>query len=615
MEYNIGGKIFLKQGGKYVPKFTDGGTEMKANAYSGLYKDPNAPAYTPPKDNTTDPKPPKKDWSMWADIGATALNSLARTPNPGTSARALAMGKSYTQGKGIETAGAGAMGIAAMADPTGTLKAVDSVMKVGRALGNVIDPGDEYGVSKSNAAKVTSSFLDPLGRLQQSFNIGKKKGWGEGIKDFYTMGVSGNNLMKNDVRRMENRDELDDMRMRQGMNKGTYRNDSVYAKDGAHIKPFNFTGEPNVEIEAGEIVLGDPRRIGMRGDTSTSLESKYGAMFHGDKHGTDSDGDGLEGIPLTSGEAYVASEHLGLNGKKSGPGNKSVASEMKPYLKYLHGGETNPTDPYKNNPVGIAETNRQLGLLKNEAEKGKFLEGMQKELRNKDRNVKDVLSYISQNAPMEDLDSDEQAQVSELTNQLSNNQNQQPMYYNQPQQPMYRHGGHYFQQGGMAQPEADPSADRMTELVQETPSMDPTQGGATQLSPEAQQMLQQLPPDVQQQIMSLPPDQQEAAIMEAMQAQGQAPQGGAPQEGMPADPNAAPMDPAAMGMDPAAMAGGEAPVDPAMAEMGMEGGQPVMKCGGRMYRNGDYIRMKMGGNVRAGRLNSMNAMTGAFNLH
>jgi hypothetical protein len=586
MEYNINGKIFLKKGGRYVPKMVDGGNEMKNTYYANTYGNlnPNKPAE--PSDYDVNPDKPKRDWSMIADLGAVGLNSLARKPNPGTSARANAMSQDYTRGRGIESAGAGLMGIAAMADPTGTSKIVDSAMKVGRAAKNVINPGDEYGVSRNNIAEVAGNMLDPLGRMQQSFNIGKKNGIMAGIKDWATFGISGNKMMKDDVQKMENKDENEDMRMRQGMNQGTYRNDSVYAKMGAKIKPYNTNKEPNVEIEDGEVVLGNPTKIGIIGDARTSLESKYGAMFHGDKHGVDSDKDGLEGIPLTSGEAYVASEHLGLNGKKSGPGNKSVANEMKPYLKFLNGGETNPMDPYKNNPVAIAETNRQLGLLKNEAEKGKFLEGISKELKNKDRSVKDILSYISQNAPMEDLTPEEQGQVSEITNQLSNNQNQNQMTYNQP---AYRYGGHYMQQGGMAQPEMNPSQDRMNELVQETPSLDPTQGGQVQLSPEAQQMLQQLPPEVQQQIMALPVEQQEAAIMQAMQGA----EGAAPQEGAPMDPNM---------------------VDPAAAEMGMEQGQPVMKCGGRMYRNGDYVRMQMGGQVRSGRLNGMNPMTGAFNL-
>jgi hypothetical protein len=602
MEYNINGKIFLKKGGRYVPKMVDGGTEMKNTYYTGTYGNlnPNKPNYGADEEDDDTDNNSKRNWSMALDMASVGLNSLANKPNPGTSARANAMSQAYTKGQGIEKTGAGILGAAALADPTGTMKIVDSAVKAGRALGNVIDPGDEYGISKSNAAKVTSSILDPLGRIQQSFNIGKRHGFGQGLKDFATAGISGNNLMKQDVQRMENKDENEDMRMRQGMNQGVYRNDSVYAKMGAKIKPYYTNKEPNVEIEDGEIVLGNPTQIGIIGDARTSLESKYGAMFHGDKHGEDSDKDGLEGIPLTSGEAYVASEHLGLNGKKSGPGNKSVANEMKPYLKFLNGGETNPMDPYKNNPVAIKETNRQLGLLKNEAEKGKFLEGINKELKNKDRSVKDILSYISQNAPMEDLNAEEQGQVSEITNQLNNSQNQNQQMYNQP---AYRFGGHYMQQGGMAQPEMNPSQDRMGELVQQTPTLDPTQGGQVQLSPEAQQMLQQLPPEVQQQIMSLPVEQQEAAIMQAMQGM----EGGAPpQQGAPMDPS---MDPAMQGapQDPSM-------VDPAAAEMGMEQGQPVMKCGGRMYRNGDYIRMQMGGQVRAGRLNGMNPMTGAFNL-
>ena len=270
---------------------------------------------------------------------------------------------------------------------------------------------------------------------------------------------------------------------------------------------------------------------------------------------------------------------------------------MKPYIKYLNGGETNSTDPYKNNPIGIAETNRQLGLLKNEAEKNKFMQGINSIAKKKDSGLADVLSYMIENAPMEDLNEQEQNQLTQATSQLNNqinNQNQQPMNY---QRMMARFGGHYMQQGGMTQPEANPSGDRMDQLISQSPGIDqqemPSQGG--QLSPEAQAALQQLPPEVQEQIMQLPVEQQEAAIMQyAQQMQGA--QQPAPQAGMPE------------GMAPQ---GGEEMAQP---EMGMEQGQPVMKCGGKMYRRGDYIRFQRGGKIQEGRISNINPQTGGFSL-
>lgn len=604
MEYNIGGKIFLKKGGKYVPKMLTGGDEMLANrSSSGLgILDNNTDAGMGDWQNeATSGKSTKNSpsvYGMGLDFAATTLNSLARKPQPGTSARASAMSKSYTDDNTINSFGSGLIGTAAMLDPTGTMKVVDSAMKLGRGAKNLINPGDEYGISKNAGAEVVGNIIDPLGRLQQSANIGKKHGFGEALKDFATFGVSGNNLMKKDVYNAMARDKEDDMRMRQGMNQGAYRNDSVYAKLGARIKPkYNNENEPNVEIESGEIVLGNPTQIGIRGNTSTSLESKYGAMFHGDKHGTDSDGDGMEGIPLNSGEAYVASDYLGVNGKRSGSNNKSVASEMKPYLKFLNGGETNPTDPYRNNPVAIAETNRQLGLIKKEAERNKFIEELNKKTKSKDRNLTDILSFITENAPIEDMNPEEQLQVEQVHNQLNNQNQQQEMNYNN----MMKMGGYYMQQGGMTEPEQNPSQDRMSQLIAETPAIQQGQGG--QLSPEAQQILQQLPPEVQQQIMALPPDQQEAAIMQAAQSMG----GGQPQG---PETQASPEQMAAA----EEMAMGATPEMGAVPEVGMEGGQPMMKCGGRMYRKGDYIRFQRGGRIQEGYIYNINPSTGGFSL-
>lgn len=610
MEYKIGGKIFLKKGGKYMPKptFQGGGmtVEEAKNQYGSILGNANSALRFPNNNDSQSSSQTGKDtpsvWSTLANLGAVGLNSVARKPQAGLSPRGGAIQKMYGDTGVEKILGAGLSTVAAL-DLTGTGKAIESAINIGRAAKNVINPGDEYGVSKNNNAEVIGNIIDPIGRFQQSINIGKRKGFGEGLKDLATFGVSGNNLMRKDVNNGIQRDKLDDMRMREGENQGAYRNDSIYAKMGASIKPkFASNQEPNVEIETGEIVLGNPKSIFLHGQGSTSLESKYAAMFHGDTHEQDSDGDGNKGIPLTSGEAYVASDYLGLNGKKSGSGNKSVAQEMKPYIKYLHGGEVNSMDPYKNNPIAIAETNRQIGLLKSEAEKNKFMQGISSVAKKKGSGLTEMLSYMVENAPMEDLNPEEQSQLTQATSQLNNqinNQNQQPMNY---QRMMARFGGHYMQQGGMTQPEENLSGTRMDQLISQSPGIDqqqapaPAEGG--QLSPEAQQALQQLPPEVQEQIMQLPPEQQEQAIMQYAQQMQAQQQSGAPAEGQEM-PQGMPAQ------------GGEEMVQP---EMGMEQGQPVMRCGGKMYRRGDYIRFQRGGTIQEGRISNINPHTGGFSL-
>ncbi len=593
--YTIGGKQFFKRGGKFVPVMAGGGPtfdELRTQ-WSGIKTDLSDAGIDGENVDYNDHS--ASTWAKGLGALSTTMNALSPKKNPGTSPRALAASQAHTKNKSIETIGSGALGAAAMLDPTGTAMIADAALKVGRSAKNLINPGDEYGVSRSNVAEVAGNVLDPLGYYQQSFNIGKKYGVGHGLLNHLTFGIHGNNLMKDAVQKGIARDKRDEMGMRQGLNQGAYRNDSVYAQEGAVIKPKQATDEePNVEIEDGEVVLADPRRIVQHGNGGTSLESKYAALFHGDKHGEDKDKDGMEGIPLTTGEAYVASDYLGLNGKRAGKGNKSVASEMKPYVKFLHNAEKFSTDPYKNNPVAIAETNRQLHLMKKEAERNKFLEEVNKMTKSKEKGISEIVDYMINNAPMEDLSEEEKASMA----MLQQTQQPQQMNYNRM---MARFGGHYMQQGGMAQPEPNPSQDRMSQLIEQTPSMDPNSAPAEgqQLSAEAQQMLQQLPPETQAQIMQLPVEQQEAAIMQAAQEMGlmqpEQPQPGM-EQGVP-------------------MPEGEMPVeDMAAAQMGMEGGQPVMQCGGRMYRKGSMIKFQYGGKIRQGRISGFDSNKGTMIL-
>ena len=636
IEHNIGGKNFYRVGGKYVPvpKYDGGGDiESGRNAMAGIRNTFNNVLGTGNKDNTYGDfqggsQTPNKwynspsTWGTALDLGAGFAKTLGAKKQPGLSARANAISKQYNDPNYINTIGGAGLGIAAMVDPTGISKLIDSGVKLGKGAKSLINPGNEYGVSTNSVAEVAGNMLDPLGRLQQSFTTGMKHGIGEGIKDFATFGVSGNNLQKKAVKEGLNADKKDDMQMRQGMNQGAYRNDSVYAREGAHVKPnYKNDLEKNVEIEDGEIVLGNPTTIDMTGNATTSLESKYGAMFHGDKHGQDTDGDGQEGIPLRSGEAYVASDYLGVNGKRAGKGNKSVAQEMKPNLAYLSSAEKNKLDPYSNNPIAIAEMNRQMHAIKRDAERNKFMEEVSKMSKKKDRNMNELLSFVTENAPKEDMSPDELNQLNNITNSVTN-QNQNQMY-NQ----MYSQR----QQGGPVSPEQNISGQEFSDLVAQSPSIDPSQpqpgmpqpgmpqeggpeGQGGQLSPEAQQMLQQFPPEIQEQIMQLPPEQQEQAIMEFAQQQGMGGEQGAPQ-GPPqgGDPAAMGGDPAAMGGDPAAMGAPEEMMG--APEMGTDpSGQPVMRCGGKIYRRGDYIKFQKGGQVYSGNINNINPYNNNFSL-
>lgn len=452
---------------------------------------------------------------------------------------------------------------AAGLDPTGTTALVSGAIKLGKGVGNLVKNEDEFGISQSGAQEAIGNALDPLGRIQQSINIGKKHGFGEGVKDLLTFGISGNNLMKEDVKKASNRIDYQKMAERSGMNKGNYRNDSVYAKKGVNIQsaPFHNKKKPNVEIEDGEILLGNPGSVTKYGNATTSLNSKFASKFHGDKHGQDTDKDGMEGIPLNSDSGYIASNYLGMDGRvvkkqKGGKSGKTVADEMTPLVNYLHEAEQNSEDIYKSNPVAIKQVLNQLENMKNTAEQNKFRRELEKMVKNDEVPLEDVLSFIQQNAPAEDMSPE---QLEALNSMMPEQPQQMPA-----EMPMGKNGlnmyRNKYQMGGMPTPQDEqqpnPSSDKMMQLMQQAQQqVNPTINPAMEnLDPEVQQMFSQLPPDVQQQIMQMPPDQIEIAIMNAFQQM----QSGQQEQGM---------DPAMQeqGMNEAAM----------MAEQ-----QALMKLGG-----------------------------------
>ena len=176
-------------------------------------------------------------------------------------------------------------------------------------------------------------------------------------------------------------------------------------KGGPVVKPFSMDddyGMADVEIEGGEAVLVNPNLVTMYGGGKSSNESTYGFMAHGAKHGQINEA-GSQGIPISSEEeAYIGSDHLGLDGRKATKGNKSVAQEMKPYLNYLSKAEGGKSwDAYSNNPKAIEHHINELEGMKVEAEQGKFMSNLEKLLKKKDRNFNEVMNFIMQSNPNE----------------------------------------------------------------------------------------------------------------------------------------------------------------------------------------------------------------------
>ena len=579
------------------------------------------------------PPPPKGpgvgDWmkgnpSAVAGIGTAASSLLSNFGNQNkNNAQDPTVGKIMKGYNDSGLSGTLSTGLdaASSLDPTGTTAIVNAALKVGKGVGNLVKNENEYGVSQSGAQEVIGNVFDPLGHVQQSLNIGKKHGFGEGLKNFATFGYTGNKLMEEDQKRGEDRVDYKSMAERQGLNKGNYRNDSVYAKRGVNLQsqPLSNKKKPNVEIEDGEILLGNPGSTTKYGNVTNSLTSKFATKFHGDKHGEDTDKDGMEGIPLNSDSGYIASNFLGMDGRKVNKqnGGKTVADEMTPLIDYLHQTEQNSQDAYRNNPVAIKEVLRQLEGMKNTAEVNKFRVELEKMIKNQEIPLEEVFAFIQQNAPTDDM-SPEQLQglegmmpqpeqggmaqgpggpqqqmqgdpqdIMAMIAQQAGAAQQQGGMPPMPQQAknglnMYNRYNR-FQQGGPMpgqEQEQNPSSNRMEQLMQQSQQVPPsaTNPAMQDMEPEVQQMFAQLPPEIQEQIMSqqLSPQEMEVAIMTAFESI----QGGQGQQ----------MPPMGPGMEEQ---GGEQ-MDPAMMEQAMMAEQQaLMQLGG--YTNeyfGDQFRDK-----------------------
>lgn len=355
--------------------------------------------------------------------GANMISSL--NPNndiqPGDSQRAN-KSLEFSKKTGLKQGLGAALDVAGTFNPA--IAAASGAVKLGAALGDFVDRKDEYGVSKSKVGKVAGNILNPLGNIQDAFNAGKKGGFGAGLKSFFTYGAS----YEKDKAGLRDRalgyDRWEEAQATQGTNKGSNMNTSVYALNGAYIKkkksggiinpPSDSRKEGDVEVENGEIILGNPRSIEINSpNAKAELVSNYGMIVKGDKHNSDTDNDGKEGIRLTpEGNAYVASNYLTVEGKRARSGQKTVADEMKPYVKFLHKSESESSNPYLSNSFMKAEAQHQLDKIRKKAESNKFKENLKKETKN--GSVSSVISFIADNAPMNDLDEKDKAAIKNL---------------------------------------------------------------------------------------------------------------------------------------------------------------------------------------------------------
>lgn len=161
-------------------------------------------------------------------------------------------------------------------------------------------------------------------------------------------------------------------------------------------------GGADAEIEGGEAVLGNPQAVTMYGGADAKHSSSAGFMATGANHGQKNES-GSEGIPLQSNEeVYIGSKRLGLDGRKAGNNNPSVAKLMEKYLSYNSKAENEmKKDRYYNNPEALRHNEEMLSKIKAKAEEGKFMEELNKLVSKKDRSYEDIMGFIQQRHPNE----------------------------------------------------------------------------------------------------------------------------------------------------------------------------------------------------------------------
>jgi cytochrome c553 len=276
-----------------------------------------------------------------------------------------------------------------------------------RTLLDAIDQKDEYGRSKSKAAHLITNLLDGTRVVNIAVDDFKKGDVKSGIANLATAGMYGQVQMDKTKEAVDKQKEFKENRLSRFKNDDTGTTKSgIYARYGKEITtPRNVLNDNwNAEIENGEIVIDTSGKnipnIRYGGtNTYASLQSPYAVKFTGDKHGEDSNKDGQEGIPIKAAEGlYVASNYLGLDGKKVKKGQKTVAQEMQPIVESLSNADTNSMDAYKNNDEFITHQLKQLEEMKNDAEASKVAEELKKLLSKKDRDMGEIAAFIQQNA-------------------------------------------------------------------------------------------------------------------------------------------------------------------------------------------------------------------------
>jgi hypothetical protein len=440
--YKKGGKLYYKKGGKMclykgggpvryrkkntLPKYQGDlystseiqpiTTTQIDNPYTTDVLDSTIDPIEAPEQKTKNNKNAAATGMAIANIGAQFLKNMydsekqksfrnQKDENPYYSK--MGLGQESDSAEGVAGAYDAGVGVVSSINPI-----IGTAVGIGRMGSDMIRDEDKYGIAAGTTETMSpnaywANQLSPSKKHQSGIETGAKYGAGYGALEFITGIPFGDMFAKKAQNQADALWKEDESRrgMFDGSRTGTTKS-GIYARYGKEITtPRNVLNDNwNAEIENGEIVIDTSGKnipnIRYGGtNTYASLQSPYAVKFTGDKHGEDSNKDGQEGIPIKAAEGlYVASNYLGLDGKKAKKGQKTVAQEMQPIVESLSNADTNSMDAYKNNDEFINHQLKQLEEMKNDAEAAKVAEELKKLLSKKDRDMGEIAAFIQQNA-------------------------------------------------------------------------------------------------------------------------------------------------------------------------------------------------------------------------
>ena len=350
--------------------------------------------------------------SQWSNIGnmvGVGLSQLNSKINPYKASDNPyiedAFSGSRSAKKGIESGYATGQSVLSSVNPM-----FGAIVGVGRMGSKMIAGEDEQTGEADPARRAIANQLSPSSRHESGMKTGAEFGAGYGVLEGL-FGLPIGDYMRAEKRKKaekENQWDKDRNSMFSDSNTGLKRNDTIYARDGAMIKPTNVkNGKWNAEIEHGEIVLGDPSKMQHGGKSSTSMVSPYAAKFNGDWHGKDTDGDGQEGIPIKAQEGdYVVTNFLNMNGTPALKGEKTVAKKIEPLVKSLSKAHSSK-DRYTNNKQFINNQVNKINNIVSLAEKNKQFQESLKAAKSYSQNVMQTGGKIIPRKDMEKYATDE----------------------------------------------------------------------------------------------------------------------------------------------------------------------------------------------------------------